>query len=107
MRRENPELYMQNLKKWLAETANQEPEEMSAFFSTKKDNYEKHMKKNWAKDYRKFSEKLPPECRHILDLGCGTGLELDELWKKNPSLAVTGIDLCQDMLDQLLRKHIK
>lgn len=79
MRRENPELYMQNLKKWLAETANQEPEEMSAFFSTRKDNYEEHMKKNWAKDYRKFSEKLPPECRHILDLGCGTGLELDEL----------------------------
>lgn len=56
MKRENPEFYMQNLKKWLAETANQ---------------------------------------------------ELGELWKKNPSLTVTGVDLCQDMHDQLLRKHIK
>lgn len=105
MKRENPESYMQNLKKWLAETSGQELEEMSTFFSARKSDYEKHMKKTWAEDYRRFSEELPPECLHILDLGCGTGLELDELWRRNPSLAVTGVDLCQDMLDRLIQKH--
>ena len=39
------------------------------------------------------------------DLGCGTGLELDFYFEKNPEADVTGIDLADDMLDVLEKKH--
>ena len=34
----------------------------------------------------------------ILDLGCGTGLELDALFARFPDLRVTGIDMTEEML---------
>ena len=40
----------------------------------------------------------------VLDLGCGTGLELQEYYQLNPSARVTGIDLSQGMLAELKRK---
>jgi SAM-dependent methyltransferase len=40
-----------------------------------------------------------------LDLGCGTGLELEEIFKINPDINVTGIDLTQAMLDMLSEKY--
>ena len=40
----------------------------------------------------------------VLDLGCGTGLELESYFKVNPSASVTGIDLTQAMLDTLKEK---
>lgn len=48
---------------------------------------------------------VPPMCRRLLDLGCGTGLELDEIFKLHPLVEVTGIDLTQAMLDRLKQKH--
>lgn len=105
MLKETQEKYLMDLKAWLSETKDEELEEMTAFFSSRLEGYETHMKSIWGEDYRLFSEKLPKECRHILDLGCGTGLELDEIWRRNPSLSVTGVDLCQDMLNRLLEKH--
>lgn len=47
-------------------------------------------------------------CRRIekvLDLGCGTGLELDEIFSLFPEIEVTGVDLCREMLDKLAQKH--
>lgn len=41
----------------------------------------------------------------LLDLGCGTGLELDEIFKYLPQADVTGIDMTQEMLDKLKQKH--
>ncbi len=41
----------------------------------------------------------------MLDLGCGTGLELDVILARRPALRVTGIDLCQPMLERLREKH--
>lgn len=102
--REDTESHMQQLQAWLAETQNQELEEMAAFFARRTDEYEAHMAV-WADAYRKFARLLPEQCGCILDLGCGTGLELDEIWKQNPRLAVTGVDLCRPMLDQLQKKH--
>ncbi len=32
-------------------------------------------------------------------------MELDKIWQKNPDADVTGVDLCQSMLDKLLEKH--
>ena len=40
----------------------------------------------------------------VLDLGCGTGLELEEYFRLNPDAAVTGIDLSDAMLNALKAK---
>lgn len=48
---------------------------------------------------------LPKESEvHILDLGCGTGLELEQYFKINPTAKVTGIDLAPGMLGALKEK---
>ena len=46
---------------------------------------------------------LPVSCNKLLDLGCGTGLELKQIFKRFPDLSVTGVDLTREMLDIL--KH--
>lgn len=98
------EEYMKGLKQWLRDTSDSPLEEMSDFFTRRLDDYEEHMS-IWEKSYQIFAELLPSECQRVLDLGCGTGLELDKIWYKNPYVAVTGVDLCQSMLDQLVKKH--
>ncbi len=98
------EKYLQDLKQWLHDTSDSPLEEMADFFSKRLDSYEEHMSV-WEKSYQLFAELLPFKCREILDLGCGTGLELDHIWQKNPAIHVTGVDLCQSMLDKLLEKH--
>ena len=40
----------------------------------------------------------------VLDLGCGTGLELEYYFKLNPTAKITGIDLAEDMLNVLKAK---
>jgi cyclopropane fatty-acyl-phospholipid synthase-like methyltransferase len=55
--------------------------------------------------YIKMAELLPNGVNELLDLGCGTGLELDEIFKINPFIKVTGIDLTKAMLDKLKQKH--
>lgn len=52
-----------------------------------------------------LQEILPHGCGELLDLGCGTGLELDCIFQKIPKIKVTGIDLCNAMLDVLKKKH--
>lgn len=96
--------YMQNLKQWLTDTADTPLEEMSDFFSRRLGDYEEHMA-IWEQSYQAFAALLPLDCESILDLGCGTGLELDQIWQRNPAIAVTGVDLCQNMLDRLQEKH--
>lgn len=78
---ESHEKYLQDLKQWLHDTSDSPLEEMSDFFTKRLDGYEKHMS-TWEKSYQMFSEVLPSDCRNILDLGCGTGLELDKIWEK-------------------------
>ncbi|MFW2491931.1 class I SAM-dependent methyltransferase [Clostridium chromiireducens] len=83
-------------------------EQMSDFFTTRVDVYDEHMlnKVEGCKEgYVKMAELLPKDADEILDLGCGTGLELDEIFKSMPFIHVTGIDLTQAMLDQLKQKH--
>lgn len=98
------EKYLQDLKQWLHDTSDSPLEEMSEFFTKRLDGYEEHMSV-WEKSYQMFSEVLPSNCQKILDLGCGTGLELDKIWQKNPAMEVTGVDLCQSMLNKLQKKH--
>lgn len=83
-------------------------EKMADFFMARVDGYDDHMinEVNGCKEgYIKMAQLIPPSTSSLLDLGCGTGLELDEIFKINPSLAVTGIDLTQAMLDKLKEKH--
>lgn len=42
----------------------------------------------------------------ILILGCGTGLELKDIFSKAPKAQITGIDLAPNMLAELRRKFI-
>ncbi len=76
------EKYMQDLKQWLSDTSDLPLEEMADFFLKRLDDYEQHMS-IWEKSYCNLADLLPPQCNNILDLGCGTGLELDKIWQKN------------------------
>ena len=84
-------------------------ERMDDFFAARTDGYDEHMLTEvggCANGYRLMAElvaELNP--KKILDLGCGTGLELDEIFKLLPDVDVTGIDLTAQMLAKLLLKH--
>ena len=80
-------------------------EKMTDFFVARLDGYEAHMLENGNEGYRKIAELIPMNTKKILDLGCGTGLELDEIFKRLPHVSVVGIDLTQAMLDKLKQKH--
>lgn len=86
-------------------------EKMSEFFENRLEGYDEHMLNNIesAKEFYPFTANLMPKeanC-HILDLGCGTGLELDYYFKLNPSAKLTGIDLSGGMLNNLKSKFPK
>ena len=83
-------------------------EEMAAFFEARLDGYDHQMLCNvegCKEGYDKVVALLPADAEHILDLGCGTGLELDVIFAARPILQVTGVDLSQGMLDVLAKKH--
>ena len=83
-------------------------EKMSDFFEKRLEGYDAHMRTNIASatEFYPFTAKCLPlwENCHILDLGCGTGLELEEYYALNPSARVTGIDLSYGMLSVLRQK---
>ena len=83
-------------------------EEMSAFFEARLDLYDQHMLGDVANArelYAFTAQALPAKegCR-LLDLGCGTGLELEFYFPLCPTAQVTGIDLSQRMLSRLGEK---
>lgn len=83
-------------------------EDMRAFFAARVDTYDEHMRTNipgMCEAYDRVAAQLPEGTRTLLDLGCGTGLELDAVFARFPAMAVTGIDLTPEMLDQLRAKH--
>ena len=80
-------------------------ENMSDFFEARLDGYDEHMRKDieFATEFYPFTASQLPTDKdsEILDLGCGTGLELEEYYKVCPSAKVTGIDLSEAMLEAL------
>ena len=85
-----------------------ELETMSAFFEKRVDTYDEHMLANvlgCKEGYELMAQLIPKKAHTLLDLGCGTGLELDHIYKKFPDIKVTGIDLCEAMLSKLRDKH--
>ncbi len=92
------------LKAWLEETRATPLERMDSFFDARIEDYEEHMSP-WKAHYSWMARLLPAEIQSLFDIGCGTGLELDQIFARFPSLAVTGIDLSHEMLAMLSQKH--
>lgn len=83
-------------------------ERMDAFFDSRLDGYEEHQLTciESAEIFYPYTASLlpmTPGCE-VLDLGCGTGLELAAYFERNPDAAVTGIDLAKGMLETLRSK---
>ena len=81
-------------------------EKMSDFFTTRIKNYENQMLnhvKGCREGYGKMAELIPDNCKILLDLGCGTGLELKHIFERFSNLHVVGIDCTQVMLDLVVK----
>lgn len=83
-------------------------EEMSLFFENRLAGYDEHMMTaiEGAAEFYQFTAAQLPSAEHcaVLDLGCGTGLELEAYLALNPSADITGIDLSEGMLSALRNK---
>lgn len=95
---------LDDLKQWLKDTEEEPLEEMTAFFQARLGGYEAHMS-HWKKSYERLGLLIPDGVTKLLDLGCGTGLEIDEIFKRHPDISITGIDLSNDMLQVLRGKY--
>ncbi|MBQ4453021.1 MAG: methyltransferase domain-containing protein [Clostridia bacterium] len=84
---------------------------MDDFFAARLDGYDEHMKRDieGASGFYAYTASLLPAATgsRVLDLGCGTGLELEEYYALNPGAFVTGIDLSEAMLNALKAKFPK
>ena len=86
-------------------------EKMADFFARRLDGYDDHMltEIEGAREFYPFTASLLPTApkARVLDLGCGTGLELECFFALNPTARVTGIDLSEDMLAAAAAKFEK
>ena len=83
-------------------------EKMNEFFNKRLDGYDEHMMTTIESSdvFYPFTANCLPKAdgAKILDLGCGTGLELEHYFRLNPSVKITGIDLTESMLNALKNK---
>ena len=83
-------------------------ERMDAFFEARLQGYDEHMltEIEGAKEFYPFTAAALPkrDGTRLLDLGCGTGLELEGFFALCPTAHVTGIDLSEGMLSALKEK---
>jgi len=81
---------------------------MGDFFDNRLDIYDEHQLTciDGAKEFFRFTAECLPKYdkAKVLDLGCGTGLELEPYFKLNPTAEVVGIDLAKGMLGRLKEK---
>ena len=83
-------------------------ERMEDFFSSRIDGYDEHMLRDieGASEFYPYTASLlPPEPgTRILDLGAGTGLELEYYYGQGGCASITCIDMCPEMLEALALK---
>ena len=83
-------------------------EKMDDFFAKRVNDYDEHMLNNieGSEEFYDYTASLLPKDfkSKILDLGCGTGLELEKYFSLNPDAYVTAIDLSVAMLNKLKEK---
>ena len=84
-------------------------EKMGTFFESRINGYEDHQLTciESAREFYPFTAACLPQTSGtcVLDLGCGTGLELDYYFDMVSEVIITGIDLADGMLDVLRQKH--
>lgn len=83
-------------------------EKMADFFTARLAEYDEHMLscvEGCREGYKEMARLVPENAKTLLDLGCGTGLELAEIFKRVPNIEVTGIDLTKAMLEKLKEKY--
>ena len=89
---------------------NNTPVEIGAFFDDKASTYDDHQRANIAHFGSRHMtvagaiEETGRELR-ILDLGCGTGIELEMILARVPNARITCIDISGGMLEELRRKY--
>jgi tRNA (cmo5U34)-methyltransferase len=92
-------------------TTSYQPESMVSFFDERLSGYEAHMKESYfydgAKRHLADQFDATQEPVSILDLGCGTGMEIEYILAKAPNARILGIDLNEQMLAQLKTKYQK
>ncbi len=89
------------------------PEAMAAFFDARAEGYDDHMREvfesetTFARFYEAVSSPIEEtnEPLDILDLGCGTGLEIEALLRRVPNASITGVDVSTNMLDRLRERY--
>ena len=90
------------------------PEEMGAFFDARSAGYDDHYRGDvypgpvFDEFYQAISSRIERtrEPLKILDLGCGTGLEIESLFQRVPNALITGVDLSGAMLKLLREKYV-
>ncbi len=89
---------------------NNQIESMSSFFNKRAEEYDNHMRgcvKDFGEFYNNISALIPntDESLYILDLGCGTGLEIEGIYKKAPNTSLVCVDLSEEMLTKLKERY--
>lgn len=85
-------------------------EEMSEFFNKRAKTYNEHMFETIEK-FEEYYDGLSVSMENIgdkikvLDIGCGTGLELEGIFKRNPKAEIDVIDMSEEMLNVLKEKY--
>ena len=83
-------------------------EKIGDFFDARLEGYEEHQLTciESAREFYLFTAECLPGAAdaRLLDLGCGTGLELEFFFRLVPTARVTGIDLAPGMLEALKKK---
>lgn len=77
--------------------------DMKDFFNEKIDTYDETHQK-FMDSKKLVADNLPLNTSTLLDLGCGTGLELFEVVKRIPNIQITGIDVSENMLEELQKR---
>lgn len=85
-------------------------ERMADFFDKRAASYDQHMHQSVARFsdfYRSVAIGIErtKEPIAVLDLGCGTGLELEFIFNRAPNCRVTAVDLSEEMLAELHEKY--
>jgi tRNA (cmo5U34)-methyltransferase len=83
-------------------------EEMSEFFNNRATVYEeKHLEHidGGIESKHIIASYFPTHTKTMIDLGIGTGLELDAIFRRFPEIEVTGLDIAEDMLKLLQQKY--
>jgi len=86
------------------------PVEMGRFFDEKASTYDDHQKETipyFLDRHRAVASAVEETSRElrILDLGCGTGVELEIIFSRAPNALITCIDISGGMLEELRRKY--